>query len=215
MRSFGWWLRWVGGAALTLGCAALLMAAARPTGMAPQEQAARQTQPQPPLQAEVCRTIAAHPYDPASGLPMQAARPVPDQARCPVCGMFPARFPRWAAQLIFDDGDAYFFDSPLSLLLYLQDVPRYSKGRSLAHVTASYVQDFQTGQWLPLAHAWFVHASDAKGPMRLGNLPPFATQDQAQAFAQAHGGTVWSAAQLQQALPDSLLRQAPHRHTQL
>ena len=120
MRPLGWWLRWFGGAALILGGAALLMAAARPTGTTPP------SPPQPPLQAEVCRTIAAHPYDPASGLPMQAARPVPDQARCPVCGMFPARFPRWAAQLIFDDGDAYFFDSPLSLLLSLQEnITRY------------------------------------------------------------------------------------------
>ena len=206
MRPLGWWLRWFGGAALILGGAALLMAAARPTGTTPP------SPPQPPLQAEVCRTIAAHPYDPASDLPMQAARPVPDQARCPVCGMFPARFPRWAAQLIFDDGDAYFFDSPLSLLLYLQDIPRYSKGRSAAHVSASYVQDFDTGQWLPLSSAWFVHGSDAKGPMRAGNLPPFSTPDQAQAFAQAHGGEVWPAAQLRQGLPEGLQRQAPHHH---
>lgn len=201
MRTFRWWPRWLGAVALIAGSAALLMAAASPSNA-------------PPTEAQVCRSIAPHPYDPATGLPMEAARPVPEQARCPVCGMFPARSPRWAAQLIFDDGDAYFFDSPLSLFLYLHDVPRYSKGRTLAHVKVSYVQDFQRAQpqWLPLPSAWFVYGSDAKGPMRSGNLPPFATRAQAQAFAQDHGGEVWSAAQLQQGLPEPLLRQAAHRH---
>ncbi|AWI53003.1 hypothetical protein DEH84_05845 [Aquabacterium olei] len=168
--------------------------------------------PPSPAEADVCRSILPHTYDARSGLPRHAARPIPQDARCPVCGMFPARTPRWAAQLIFDDGAAYFFDSPVSLLLYLQDVGRYSRGRLHTEVRASYVQDFETGTWLPLDSAWFVHGSDALGPMRAGNLPPFRTRSDAEAFARRHGGQILSAAPLRRALPDALRRQAPHRH---
>ena len=55
---------------------------------------------------EICIVAPPTPYDPASGLPPEAPRPVPPDARCPVCGMFPARNPRWAAQIIYIDYSA-------------------------------------------------------------------------------------------------------------
>ena len=81
------------------------------------------------LETDLCLVAPATPYDPASGLAPTEARTVPREARCPVCGMFPARAPDWAAQIIFDDGDAHFFDSPLSLFMYLHDMARYGAGR--------------------------------------------------------------------------------------
>lgn len=191
------------GAGLLVAACLAVGAASTPSAPAPV--------PAPP-EAEVCRSILPHAYDPGSGLPRHAARPVPPDARCPVCGMFPARSPRWAAQLVFEDGAAHFFDSPVSLLLYLQDVGRYSRGRTGADIRAAYVQDFETRAWVPLDAAWFVHGSDARGPMRAGNLPPFRTAAEAQAFAHAHGGRVLSAAAVRRSLPDDLRRQAPHHH---
>ena len=76
------------------------------------------------------RIAAALPWDPASGLHIHAARPVPAQARCPVCGMYPSRYPRWAAQLIFEDGAAHFFDSPVDLFIFLEDTARYDPERA-------------------------------------------------------------------------------------
>ena len=93
----------------------------------PSLRSALRPQPAPALEPDVCIVAPPTPYDPASGLPPTAARPIPVDARCPVCGMFPARSPDWAAQVIFRNGDAQFFDSPLSLFMYLQDVARYSR----------------------------------------------------------------------------------------
>ena len=93
------------------------------------------------LEPDVCIVAPPTPYDPASGLPPTAARAVPPDVRCPVCGMFPARSPQWAAQIIFSNGDAQYFDSPLSLFMYLQDVARYSPGRSAGSIVAHYVTD--------------------------------------------------------------------------
>ncbi len=56
---------------------------------------------------EVCIVAPPQPYDPASGLALHAPRPVPVDARCPVCGMYPARNPDWAAQLVFANGDTH------------------------------------------------------------------------------------------------------------
>ncbi|AVP58351.1 nitrous oxide reductase accessory protein NosL [Pulveribacter suum] len=141
---------------------------------------------------DVCLVAPATPYDVASGLPLAAARPVPASARCPVCGMFPGRALDWAAQLIFESGDAHFFDSPLSLFMYLQHPERYSPGRAPQAVAAQYVTDASAGPgaWLDARSAWYVHGSSARGPMRAGNLPALATRAAAQAFAQRRGGRV-------------------------
>lgn len=164
------------------------------------------------LPDDVCLTAPTFSHDPTSGLPLHAAREVPPEARCPVCGMFPARQRRWAAQVIFNNGDVQYLDSPLSLFLYQQQVPRYTAGQSAANIVASYVTDLETGAWVPAERAWYVHGSGQMGPMRSGNLPAFATLAQARAFAAREGGEWFTAERLRQGLPASLQRLAPHTH---
>lgn len=161
---------------------------------------------------EVCLVAPSLAYDAASGLGRFDARPVPADARCPVCGMFPSRAPGWAAQVIYRDGDAHFFDSPLSLHLFLADVPRYASGRSRADVAVQFVTDSDGGGWIAAQGAYHVHGSSARGPMRAGNVPAFATLAGAQAFAAARGGRVITAAQIDGALLRALDTRATHRH---
>ena len=155
----------------------------------------------PEIEPEVCVVAPPLPHDPASGLALHAPRPVTADARCPVCGMFPARAPDWAAQIIFDDGDAHFFDSPLSLFMYLHDMARYGAGRQAQQIVAQYVTDAGSpplspdgtapkSRWIDARTAFYVHGSSAKGPMRAGNLPAFASREAAQAFAASRGGVV-------------------------
>ena len=170
------------------------------------------------LEPDVCIVAPPTAYDPASGLPPMAARAVPADARCPVCGMFPARSPQWAAQIIFTNGDAQFFDSPLSLFMYLQDVERYSPGHSAGQIAAHYVTDASappagTGApWIDALSAYYVHGSSAKGPMRAGNLPAFATREAAQAFAERRGGVVLAFGAIDAALVAQLAGSGGHSH---
>lgn len=173
----------------------------------------------PAPESDVCIVAPPTPYDPATGLAPTAARAMPADARCPVCGMFPARSPQWAAQIIFTNGDAQFFDSPLSLFMYLQDVARYSPGRSAGQIAAHYVTD-ATGPagggkdtpWIDALSAYYVHGSSAKGPMRAGNLPAFATRQAAQAFAAQRGGTVLAFGAIDAALVAQLAGRGGHDH---
>lgn len=136
------------------------------------------------------RIMAATPWDPASGLDRHAARAVPPQARCPVCGMYPARYPRWASQLIYEDGAAHFFDSPVDLLLFASEPARYDPERASATIAARYLSDYRKGGWIPADEAWLVWGSRVHGPMRGADLPAFASAQDAGAFAAEHGGEV-------------------------
>lgn len=140
---------------------------------------------------------AEHPYDPASGLAMHAARPVPAAARCAVCGMYPARHPAWATQVIYADGKAWFFDSAVDMVLFLDAPRRYTGGRDPGAVAARYVSDHAAGGgWVEADAAWFVLGSVVRGPMRGPDLPAFATRAAAETFAAAHGGRVLRFAEL-------------------
>lgn len=164
------------------------------------------------LPDDICLMALPQRYDPASAQAMLAARTLPADARCPVCGMYPARAPQWAAQLIFSNGDAHFFDSPLSLYLYLNAVTRYSPGRSASEIAATYVTDTETGQWTPAGQAFYVHGSTALGPMRNGNLPAFTNKRAAEHFAQQGGGKVRVAADISPDLLGALETRAPRPH---
>lgn len=168
--------------------------------------------PQLDPSSEVCVVAPPTPYDPASGLALLAPRPVPVDARCPVCGMYPARSresARWAAQVIFDNGDAQFFDSPLSLYIYLQNVARYTRGREASQIAASYVSDASSGTWLAADTAFYVQGSTATGPMRAGNLPAFADATAAQRFARERGGRLLRSSDIS---PELLRRLDPGTH---
>ncbi|WP_404303221.1 nitrous oxide reductase accessory protein NosL [Alicycliphilus denitrificans] len=204
---------------LALGMLAGLgaLAASSPWSI-PALRAALSSQTAPAPESDVCIVAPPTPYDPATGLAPTAARAIPADARCPVCGMFPTRSPQWAAQIIFTNGDAQFFDSPLSLFMYLQDVARYSPGRSAGQIAAHYVTDAtapkaDTGaQWIDALSAYYVHGSSAKGPMRAGNLPAFATREAAQAFAAQRGGTVLAFGAVDADLIAQLAGQGGHSH---
>ena len=115
------------------------------------------------LPDDVCVVAPPTPFDPASGQRLEAPRAIPTDARCPVCGMYPARSAEWAAQIIFANGDAHFFDSPLSLFQYLADVAKYSQGRTAQELVARYVTDAETKTWIAAETAMYVDGSSARG----------------------------------------------------
>ncbi|HRP25235.1 nitrous oxide reductase accessory protein NosL [Thauera sp.] len=195
-----------GGAMLAAGLAGVLL----------WQHGARPTVAFEPPHEDICivppaRVAAPHPYDPASGLAMHDARPVPADARCAVCGMYPARFPRWAAQIIFDDGAAHFFDSPVDLFLFLAEPARFDATHRADDAAALYVADFRSGRWLDAREAVFVIDAGIRGPMRGPDLPAFADIAAAEAFIAEQGGRRLRFGDIEPATVAGL-RDANHRH---
>ncbi len=146
---------------------------------------------------DVCRVAPLQSWTPALGADRLAARLPPPDARCPVCGMYPARQPRWACQLIYRDGAAHFFDAAPDLLLYLQNPGRHAPGYGREDVARLYLPDAAAPapRWIAAEGATVLMDSAwpaaAASPMRRGALPAFADVGLARQLQARHGGELW------------------------
>ncbi len=105
--------------------------------------------------------------------------------RCPVCGMFVAKYPNWVTQARLTDGTILHFDGMKDLLAYSFQPTRY--GGKTGNIREMWAKDYYTLAWLDARSAYFVVGSDVYGPMGL-ELIPFVSEKAAQAFAKDHHG---------------------------
>ncbi|HHD72908.1 MAG TPA: hypothetical protein ENL02_03240 [Epsilonproteobacteria bacterium] len=109
---------------------------------------------------------------------------VPGSAKCPVCGMFVSKYPKWAALMVID-GKEYYFDGVKDMMKYYifdGDFP-YDRNK----ITVMRVTDFYTIEGIPAKKAYYVLGSSLFGPM--GNeLIPFKTEEAAKNFMHDHQG---------------------------
>jgi len=108
--------------------------------------------------------------------------------RCPVCGMFVSKYPKWVGQIVFKDGSYYFYDGAKDLFKHLFDMQKYTPGKSLEGIKAIYVTDYYEVELTPAKTAFYVIGSDVLGPMG-HELLPFKDKESAQEFLEDHKGT--------------------------
>lgn len=107
--------------------------------------------------------------------------------KCPVCGMFVAKFPGFAAQVRLRDGALFHFDGAKDLFKFYLEPQRYAPGRKQPDITAVLVTDYYSLNAIDGRTAWYVTGSDVLGPMGR-ELIPFATPGQARDFMKDHKG---------------------------
>jgi copper chaperone NosL len=116
-----------------------------------------------------------------------APQPIAKSERCPVCGMFPANYPKWHAQIVFKDGEHTSFDSAAEMFRFLNNMVKFDKKHVAQDIGKIYVPAYDKGGWLDAKQAIFVAGSKAKGPM--GNdFPAFSNKEDATRFIQMSGG---------------------------
>jgi len=115
------------------------------------------------------------------------ANQVPVNAKCPVCGMFVAKYPDWTATARFKNGTTHHFDGPKDLLTCYLDTARYLPGKRQADMVALGVKEYYSLEIVDPRGAYFVIGSDVYGPMG-SELIPFKTEKDAQAFKLDHKG---------------------------
>jgi len=126
--------------------------------------------------------ISAFAADPQPSMPA-------DRDKCPVCGMFVAKYPDFVAQVRFRDGSTAFFDGVKDMLKYFQDLPRYAPGRKKTDIAAIYVKDYYSLGHINGYRAYYVVGSDVYGPMGK-ELIPFGKRADALEFLKDHKGRV-------------------------
>ncbi len=114
---------------------------------------------------------------------------VPENAKCPVCGMFVYKYPKWAAVIETKDSKLYF-DGVKDLMKYYFEPEKWDSKEKIKldkiSVTDYYLQIKIDGR-----KAVYVINSDVLGPM--GNeLIPFSDENNAKEFLKDHGGKLIS-----------------------
>ena len=107
--------------------------------------------------------------------------------KCPVCGMFVAKYPEFAAQIIFKDGSYAVFDGVKDLFKYYLKLTKYNPSKVLTNIDSIYVTDYYDLKWIDGYKAYFVEGSDVYGPMGR-ELIPFEKKEGAEQFMIDHIG---------------------------
>ena len=118
--------------------------------------------------------------DPAAG------KPGPTD-KCPVCGMFVAKYPDFIARIDFKDGSRAWFDGSKDLMKYYFDLATYNPAKKAADIASILVTDYYTLKLIDGQKAYYVVGSDVYGPMGR-ELIPFLEEKAAKEFLKDHNG---------------------------
>jgi len=116
---------------------------------------------------------------------------VPKDKKCPVCGMFVYKYPRWAAVLEVsnsDNSEKLYFDGVKDLMKFYFNTAKWGNYKDI-DIAGILVTDYYKQISINGKDAIYVINSDVLGPM--GNeLIPFTGNDEAKSFIRDHGGSV-------------------------
>ena len=107
--------------------------------------------------------------------------------KCPVCGMFVAKYPDFLTKIIFTDGTYAVFDGAKDMFKYYFNLKKYNAAKELSDIASIAVTDYYEMSSIDGRAAWFVIGSDVYGPMGR-ELMPFAGEADAQGFLKDHSG---------------------------
>ena len=107
--------------------------------------------------------------------------------KCPICGMFVAKYPDFAAQIQFRDGSVLHFDGAKDMVKCYQNLSRYAPGRKPTDIIAIFVTSYYDLTMVDGRTAFYVPGSDVYGPMGR-ELIPFARESEARDFLKDHQG---------------------------
>jgi copper chaperone NosL len=115
--------------------------------------------------------------------PLKAAK----TDKCPVCGMFVAKYPDFLTQVIFRDGSYAFFDGAKDMFKYYFNLKKYNPSKELSDIAVIYVTDYYSMNPTDGRKAYYVVESNVFGPMGR-ELIPFEKEPEAKEFLVDHDG---------------------------
>jgi copper chaperone NosL len=136
-----------------------------------------------------CRLIMAIMFLTVSGAfadELKPAAPGPGD-KCPVCGMFVAKYPDFLAEIVFKDGSHAFFDGVKDMMKYYFDMAKYNPTKKPSDIAAIFVNDYYNLTPTDGLKASYVFGSNVYGPMGK-ELVPFSGEAEAKEFMKDHAG---------------------------
>jgi nitrous oxide reductase accessory protein NosL len=107
--------------------------------------------------------------------------------KCPVCGMFVAKYPDFLAEILFKDGSSAFFDGTKDMFKYYFNLKKYQPSKEISDIDSIYVTDYYHLALIDGLPAYYVLGSDIYGPMGREFIP-FEKEADAKEFMKDHHG---------------------------
>ena len=125
-------------------------------------------------------------FSPAWAGERKPIKPSPKD-KCPVCGMFVAKYPDFLAEVIFKDGSCAFFDGAKDMFKYVLNLKKYQPSNKPSDIEAVFVTDYYNLTLVNGYEASYVIGSDVFGPMGR-ELIAFEKKADAEEFMKDHKG---------------------------
>ena len=107
--------------------------------------------------------------------------------KCPVCGMFVAKYPDFLVEIVFKDGSYAFFDGVKDMFKYYFNLKKYNPAKKLDDIDSISVTDYYNLTLIDGGKSYYVIGSDIYGPMGR-ELIPFEKEGDAKEFLKDHKG---------------------------
>lgn len=138
------------------------------------------------LDSSMLQAVSIYLYNPLYAADKSKMINIPEDAKCPVCGMFVSKFPKWVAQIQLQDGHNHYFDGVKDMMKFYFNPTKYH-AHSNDQILQMNVTDYYSLESTDGKKAYYVLGSNVYGPMG-EELIPFKNEDEAKKFMTDHFG---------------------------
>ena len=138
------------------------------------------------LDSSMLQAVSIYLYNPLYAADKSKMINIPEDAKCPVCGMFVSKFPKWVAQIQLQDGHNHYFDGVKDMMKFYFNPTKYH-AHSNEQILQMNVTDYYSLESTDGKKAYYVLGSNVYGPMG-EELIPFKNEDEAKKFMADHFG---------------------------
>ena len=139
------------------------------------------------LKPKMQQAVAIYLYNPVLAANQDKIIKVPQDAKCPVCGMFVSKYPKWVAQINVKQKHTHYFDGVKDMMKFYFNPNKFEHKHLKSDISKIVVTDYYTLNSLDAKSAFYVKGSNIYGPMG-EELIPFKNEKEAKAFSKSHFG---------------------------
>ena len=139
------------------------------------------------LKPKMQQAVAIFLYDPVLAANKDKMIKVPEDAKCPVCGMFVSKYPKWVAQIDVKEKYSHYFDGVKDMMKFYFNPNKFEHNHTKNDIAKMLVTDYYSLNAIDAKGAYFVIGSNIYGPMG-EELIPFKSEKEANDFSKSHFG---------------------------
>lgn len=138
------------------------------------------------IKPDMLQAVSIYLYNPILAADKSKMIEVPKDAKCPVCGMFVHKYPKWVAS-IQTKNHTHYFDGVKDMMKFYFNPSKFAHNHGKEDFNNIVVTDYYSLSSLNAKEAFYVIGSNIYGPMG-EELIPFKTKEKAEKFSNDHFG---------------------------